>query len=197
LARGEPCHHQAVTPSYIKATLMELPKPAAKPRRTKTSKPKPNKKPSKKPARKTKKPPAKKASTSKPAPKVADKKSVPTPTPVEPEIDGRAAQDALTQALAQEEEFIQAQTEAQLLQSYVGLIAAAIQDNWSRPPSARNNMETLLSIQLIPNGEVVSVSVVKSSGNIAFDRSAENAVKKVQRFPELQQLATHFISINA
>jgi len=182
-----------VTPSYIKATLMELPKPAAKPRRTKTSKPKPNKKPSKKPARKTKKPPAKKASTSKPAPKVADKKSVPTPTPVESEIDGRAAQDAL----AQEEEFIQAQTEAQLLQSYVGLIAAAIQDNWSRPPSARNNMETLLSIQLIPNGEVVSVSVVKSSGNIAFDRSAENAVKKVQRFPELQQLATHFISINA
>ena len=59
---------------------------------------------------------------------------------------------------------------------------------WSRPPSARNGMETLLSIQLIPTGEVVSVSVLKSSGNGAFDRSAINAVEKAGSFPELKNL---------
>ena len=37
-------------------------------------------------------------------------------------------------------------------------------------------------------GEVVSVRVVKGSGNSAFDRSAMNAVEKAGSFPELQNL---------
>ena len=37
-------------------------------------------------------------------------------------------------------------------------------------------------------GEVVSVQVLRSSGNSAFDRSAVNAVEKAGAFPELQQL---------
>ena len=41
---------------------------------------------------------------------------------------------------------------------------------------------------MIPTGEVVSVQVVKSSGNAAFDRSAVNAVQKAGAFPELQKL---------
>ena len=64
-------------------------------------------------------------------------------------------------------------------------IRAAIEDNWSRPPSARRDMEVVLRLQLIPTGEVVSVTVVKSSGNEAFDTSAINAVKKAGRFPEV------------
>ena len=42
--------------------------------------------------------------------------------------------------------------------------------------------------QQFPTGEVVSVSVLKSSGNGAFDRSAINAVEKAGSFPELQNL---------
>lgn len=49
-------------------------------------------------------------------------------------------------------------------------------------------MEVLLALQLIPTGEVVSVTVVKSSGNTAFDRSAINAVQKAEQFPELKNL---------
>ena len=37
-------------------------------------------------------------------------------------------------------------------------VRAAIEDSWSRPPSARREMEVVLRIQLIPTGEVVSVS---------------------------------------
>jgi len=35
---------------------------------------------------------------------------------------------------------------------------------------------------------VVGVTVIRSSGNAAFDSSAVNAVRKAGAFPELQQL---------
>ncbi len=94
----------------------------------------------------------------------------------------------LAEAIAEEEAYMQAQSDAELANSYIALITQVIQSNWNRPPSARNNMEAELALQLIPTGEVVSVRVVKTSGNAAFDRSAEQAVLRSERFPELQQL---------
>jgi len=69
--------------------------------------------------------------------------------------------------------------------TYEEAIAMAIEDNWSRPPSARRDMQVVLRIQLIPTGEVVGVSVLKSSGDQAFDRSAINAVNRAGKFPEV------------
>src|SRR5690625_7468164 len=74
------------------------------------------------------------------------------------------------------------------VQSYVSLIAQRIEQNWSRPPSARVGMRVELMIQLVPTGQVVDVSVVESSGNAAFDRSAEQAVTRVGRFTEVQDM---------
>ncbi|MEH6911636.1 MAG: cell envelope integrity protein TolA [Oceanicoccus sp.] len=101
----------------------------------------------------------------------------------------KAQQDQdFADAIAQENAESQMLNDNELANSYVALITEVIGSNWNRPPSARNSMETLLAIQLVPTGEVVSVRVLKSSGNSAFDRSAENAVLKAERFPELQQL---------
>ena len=83
---------------------------------------------------------------------------------------------------------MQARSDAELASSYIAHIARTIENNWSRPPSARRDMEAELVIQLVPTGEVVSVRVDKTSGNAAFDRSAETAVKRAARFPELQEL---------
>lgn len=94
----------------------------------------------------------------------------------------------LADAIDQENQQQQVATDAELANSYIALITEVIQNNWNRPPSARNSMEAELALQLVPTGEVVSVSVVSSSGNGAFDRSAENAVLKAARFPELQNL---------
>jgi colicin import membrane protein len=77
---------------------------------------------------------------------------------------------------------LQTENDKQLSQSYSMMIQQRIEQSWSRPPSARNNMETLLSIQLIPTGEVIDVAIAKSSGNDAFDRSAIQAVKKAGQF---------------
>jgi colicin import membrane protein len=49
-------------------------------------------------------------------------------------------------------------------------------------------MKCELIIQLVPTGRVVNVTIASSSGNGAFDRSAEQAVLKAEQFRELQQL---------
>lgn len=79
-------------------------------------------------------------------------------------------------------------TESVSAESYIALIQRVVISNWSRPISARNGMQTLLKIQLVPTGDVVGVSVVKSSGDVAFDRSAIAAVEKARSFPELAEL---------
>ena len=57
-------------------------------------------------------------------------------------------------------------------------------------------MLSVLSIQLVPTGEVVGVSVLQSSGNSAFDRSAMNAVERAGRFPEVAQLEDRIFEAN-
>jgi len=80
------------------------------------------------------------------------------------------------------------QNNEKLTASYSAYIMERIEANWNRPPSARRGMEVALIIQLVPTGQVISVTMVKSSGSEAFDRSAQQAVHKVGRFERLQQL---------
>lgn len=104
------------------------------------------------------------------------------------EAEEKRRQQEIASALAEEEALLTAEVSDAVAQSYIAMIVDRIGRNWSRPPSARRGMICELRIQLIPTGEVVSVVVTKSSGNSAFDRSAEQAVRKAERFPELQKL---------
>lgn len=99
-------------------------------------------------------------------------------------------QQRLDRALEEEAEFFEAQQAQEVAQSYVDVISQRIESNWSRPPSARLGMKCVLEIQLVPTGQVVNVTVVESSGNSAFDRSAEQAVKRIDRFEEVQDMPT-------
>ena len=88
--------------------------------------------------------------------------------------DTRAAADAAARDAAT----------ARVLQEYKGLILNALRQRWSRPPSARNGMSVTLSVNLIPGGEVVATpAITKSSGDAAFDRSAQNAVMLASPLP--------------
>lgn len=100
----------------------------------------------------------------------------------------RQSEQEFADAIAAENAEAQAMNDIEMANSYVALITQVIQNNWSRPASARNDMVAELVLQLVPTGEVVSVKVTRSSGNGAFDRSAESAVLKAERFPELKQL---------
>ena len=159
------------------------------PKKPEPKKPEPKKPEPKKPE--TRKPAPKKPEAKKPAPKAPE----PLPQPkVDPRITrdelARIARDELSTVSTQQAQSAATATADEMASSFVALIRQTVVNYWSRPPSARNGMETELVIQLIPTGEVVSVTVIRSSGNSAFDRSAVNAVQKAGAFPELQKLPT-------
>lgn len=95
-------------------------------------------------------------------------------------------QDQVEQELKQEDQMLEAEQAEATAQSYTALIANRLIQNWNRPPSARNGMQCRLTIQLVPTGRIVGVTISKSSGNAAFDRSAEQAAWKAEQFSELQ-----------
>ena len=180
-------------PKVINARLVDVsefrPKPKPKPKAKPKTKPKPVTKAKPKPVSKPKpKPVAKVKPAAKPVTKPEVKPKA-EPRITEQELAAIARAD-LSQAMAEEEQMQATVTADEMAASFAALIQQTVINYWSRPPSARNGMEALLAIQLIPTGEVVSVSVLKSSGNTAFDRSAINAVEKAGSFPELQNLPT-------
>jgi colicin import membrane protein len=65
----------------------------------------------------------------------------------------------------------------------VGRIGAKVRENWNKPLGSMTGLETVISVKVERTGEVVSVKVVKSSGNDYFDQSAENAVYKASPLP--------------
>ena len=91
------------------------------------------------------------------------------------------AMDALMAAVT-EEIGRQAVTNDEQILAYIGQVQRDIVSRWSRPPSARNGMQAILRVRLVPTGEVIDVSVEQSSGNEAFDRSALLAVERSERF---------------
>ena len=78
---------------------------------------------------------------------------------------------------------------AEMISTYSDYIRGRIEGNWSRPPSARRDMQVQLRIRMVPTGQVMSVEVARSSGDAAFDQSAVSAVERVGRFDRLQELA--------
>ena len=156
-----------------------------------TPAPKPKPKPKPKPAPKPQKTTAPSAPT--PQPSVA---SEPEPTVVEAPAPQAKMDTEQLAALTREEldTLVDAEIatagegEPSLRDVVAATIQAAVINRWTRPPSARNGMVSVLSIQLVPTGEVVGVSVLQSSGNTAFDRSAMTAVDRVGRFPEVATL---------
>ena len=93
-----------------------------------------------------------------------------------------ATEQDLARALREEQDYRLAVTDDEKAMAYVSQIQREIIQNWSRPPSARNGMQVLLTVFLVPTGEVVDVTLKTSSGNEAFDRSAMLAVRKAERF---------------
>ena len=175
----------APTPQAVQAVLVTADSLASKPTPKPTPKPKPKPKP-----------------TPKPKPQVdpspAPTREVPPPAMVEPtpEVTDAAPESDATQlaALAREElanmttSELSGSESISLKDAVAATIQRAVINRWTRPPSARNGMVSVLSIQLVPTGEVVGVGVLTTSGDAAFDRSAISAVERVGKFPEIAQL---------
>ena len=170
---------QVVTPRIIKAQLLVLEKPV------RTPKPKPA--PARTPPKPTPEP------SKPPPPKPKPETVVPKPPPKpDPDVERRAREEAARQqrlrelmerstALALDEEAAEERTVDADTMTYADAISGAIVAEWSRPPSARNDMQARLQVDLTPSGDLIGVQIVDTSGNPAFDRSAQTAVRKAAR----------------
>lgn len=178
----------------VQASLVSLKTP-----KKSQPKPKPKPKPKSKP-----KPKAKTKAKPKPKPAPLEPKPV-APAPVEPPQEPI---EEITPDSLQEDRLAELQKELMAgldelpqmasldqedaldeVQQVAALMQARITQNWRRPPSARNGMEALLTISLVPTGEVVGITVATGSGSNAFDRSAIAAVERVGQFPEVAVLS--------
>jgi colicin import membrane protein len=129
----------------------------------------------------------------------------PKPTPVAPTAS-QTREAELPPVVQREQDFTtQLQAEAtaiadqanqEQVMSYSALIEQKVASNWSRPPSARRGMVVELSVSLVPTGRVANVEVVRSSGDVAFDRSATQAVLKAEPFDQLQKLPSKVFEDN-
>ena len=90
----------------------------------------------------------------------------------------KAAEEAERKRLAQEQ---QAQDRA-TLQNIVAEIYRVVAGNFNKTGLPKG-LECVLSVQTIPGGEVISVTINKPSGNEVFDRRAVTAVEKASPLP--------------
>ena len=90
----------------------------------------------------------------------------------------KAAEEAERKRLAQEQ---QAQDKI-ILQNIVAEIYRAVAGNFNKTGLPKG-LECVLSVQTVPGGEVISVTINKPSGNEVFDRRAVTAVEKASPLP--------------
>lgn len=62
-------------------------------------------------------------------------------------------------------------------------IKPRVEGLWLKPPAARAGLSCIIQVRTLADGTVVEARVTKSSGDAAFDRSAESAVKKASPLP--------------
>lgn len=84
---------------------------------------------------------------------------------------------------------------------YFGLIVTKIQRHW-HPTTSTPQMVAKLRLRLDAKGDVISIDLVKSSGNPAFDQSARVAVYRSQPLPVPNDKAVfqayfHVLDLNA
>ena len=94
-----------------------------------------------------------------------------------------AAQDAQRKA---EQAALDRQKAAQMsgeVNKYKALIIQAISDHWILPDQVNKQLFSQFRIQLAPGGRVLSVNLIRSSGDPVLDRSAQAAIYKASPLP--------------
>ena len=71
------------------------------------------------------------------------------------------------------------------IEKYSYMIKRQVKENWKRPNNLNLNLKTEIQLNLVPTGEILSATIIKGSGNRAFDESAMSAILKVKSFEGL------------
>lgn len=73
--------------------------------------------------------------------------------------------------------------QASVLQEYGRYVYKQISAQWDKPSAnSGNNLSVKVQFALLPNGQIQSVKIVQSSGNLIFDQSVLNVFKNISKF---------------
>ncbi|MCS7215171.1 MAG: TonB C-terminal domain-containing protein [Thermodesulfovibrio sp.] len=67
--------------------------------------------------------------------------------------------------------------------SYLAVISGLIRNQWNIPETVPKNLEAVISIRILPNGQIVIEGFEKSSGNTLFDSSVIRALRNSSPLP--------------
>ena len=98
------------------------------------------------------------------------------------EQQAQARQKALLEAEQMRQQQAFQALELTEVERFMALIKQRIENVWRIPPKSEG-LSITLRIRLLPNGELSTVDLLRTSGNNALDRSAILAVKSVTRYP--------------
>ena len=90
-------------------------------------------------------------------------------------------ESSITNLLTEEAE-VEVSKEQQEIAMYAQRIISTIEDAWMKPRNIPENLVANLRLKIRPSGRIIGVDLIKSSGNIRFDNSALQAVRRVEAF---------------
>ena len=90
-------------------------------------------------------------------------------------------ESSITNLLTEEAE-VEVSKEQQEIAIYAQRIISTIEDAWMKPRNIPENLVANLRLKIRPSGRIIGVDLLKSSGNIRFDNSALQAVRRVEAF---------------
>ena len=84
--------------------------------------------------------------------------------------------------LIREDQLIKSNSEEDQVNQFSNMMVQLIQSAWIKPQNIQDGLVCNLRMVINKNGRIVAVDLIKSSGNIRFDNSALQAVKRVETF---------------
>ena len=95
--------------------------------------------------------------------------------------DKALIESSITNLLTEEAE-VEVSKEQQEIAMYAQRIISTIEDAWMKPRNIPENLVANLRLKIRPSGRIIGVDLIKSSGNIRFDNSVLQAVRRVEVF---------------
>ena len=104
---------------------------------------------------------------------------------VEDEVKARKNSEMIETTIANllsEESEIEMNNEQQEISMYAQKIISTIENAWMKPRNIPEGLVANLRLRIRSSGRITSAELLKSSGNIRFDNSALQAVRRVETF---------------
>ena len=95
--------------------------------------------------------------------------------------DRALIESSITNLLTEEAE-VEVSKEQQEIAMYAQRIISTIEDAWMKPRNIPENLVANLRLKIRPSGRIIGIDLIKSSGNIRFDNSVLQAVRRVEVF---------------